>query len=110
MDISGLKKSAPRSQCNLLALGVPLRLFPRHGIPAARRLVGYLSGLGTAFQQRRGRVDYSSSRLNSGWGSSLWGTRSVQREWLVLYSYFFCEGEFVREVCGHGFLQMAVRA
>ena len=32
----GLKKSVPLAYCNLLALGVLLRLFPRHGIPAAR--------------------------------------------------------------------------
>ena len=32
-----MKKSVPHAYCNLLALGVLLRLFPRHGIPAAMR-------------------------------------------------------------------------
>ena len=81
-----MKKSAPHAYCSLLALVVPLHLLLQHGIPAARCW-----------------VCHPSYRLNSGWGLSLWGMRSMQRERLVFYSYFFCEDAFLWERCSCGF-------
>ena len=104
----GLKKSAPCASCNLLALSVPFRLFPQHSIPAARRWIGYPSGLGTAFLHRRSRVGYSSHRLNSGWGFFV--VLHVLRAALAFIVGFYCcpwsslfyEDAFLREGCGCG--------